>query len=303
MSEEGIVLVVSDRPTDDLVREMYARFGLAYYHSEVLHRGLCLILAVSDLPRKDLITRPRIEEHLAHAFSLTLGEVIAELGGRIPAEFSSRLEEVREKRNFLAHHFWFERAHLMLQADHVRQLIHELDGYTAFFSRIDEETSAWFTERRRELGVTDDVVRDCRNRILMGEDIGRLPGKDETKVRKKRLKQRQRLVQVWEFDLPDGGKPLVFEMQDGTLWQLCDVGLGWTRFDHVESRWRPHPAVQPYLPADITPRPKEAKPWEYEFMLNRGAVLWVKPGRRPKTFRWGIRKAEPSTEQSLGALR
>lgn len=53
-----------------------------------------------------MITRPRVEEHLANAFSLTLGQVITDLAGRIPAEYSTRLEEeLREKRNFLAHHF------------------------------------------------------------------------------------------------------------------------------------------------------------------------------------------------------
>jgi hypothetical protein len=95
------MMVIADEPTEDLVREMYAHFGLAYYHSEVLHRGLCIILAMIDLPRRDMITRPRVEEHLANAFSLTFGQVITELADMIPAEFSTRLEEVREKRNFL----------------------------------------------------------------------------------------------------------------------------------------------------------------------------------------------------------
>ncbi len=81
---------------------MYARFGLAYCHSEVLHRSLCIILAMSDLPRREMITQPRIEEQLARAFTLTLGEVIIKLSGKIPGEYSEKLEDVREKRNFLA---------------------------------------------------------------------------------------------------------------------------------------------------------------------------------------------------------
>jgi len=99
----------TDKPSDDLLRELYARFGLAYYHSEVLHRGLCIILAMSDLPRRDLVTRPRVEELLSHAFSLTLGDVIGELAGKIPGEYSTNLDEACKKRNFLAHHFWFDR--------------------------------------------------------------------------------------------------------------------------------------------------------------------------------------------------
>ena len=36
---------MSVRPDDDLIRELYARFGLAYYQSECLHRNLCIAFA------------------------------------------------------------------------------------------------------------------------------------------------------------------------------------------------------------------------------------------------------------------
>lgn len=290
-------MVVPNEPADELAREMYARFGLAYYHSEVLHRGLCFILAMSDLPHRDLVTRPRVEEHIAHAFSLTLGEVITALAGKLPDEFSARLKDVKEKRNFLAHHFWFDRAHLMFQADHIEGLIAELDHYTQLFNQMDEDTSAWFQPRHAELGLTDDILQESLARVLSGHDEAPLPGKDTVKQIEKKLKGKQLLVRVWEFELPEGGKPLVFEMQDGTLWQLCDVGLGWTRFQRTESHWVEHPGIQPYLPANISPRPKDVKLWEYEFTLKRGAVLWVKPGRHPQTFQWGIRTESRGTEQ------
>lgn len=289
-------MVVANEPTDDLVREMYARFGLAYYHSEVLHRGLCIILAFSNIIRWDLMTRPRIEEHLAHAFSLTLGDVIAELDGKIPLEFSARLKDVLEKRNFLAHHFWFDRAHLMFHEDHVKGLIEELEGYSRLFDRMDEDTSSWFKDRRTEIGITDDILQQSMARVLSNQDGPPLPGKDAIRQVEKKLKGKQRLVRVWEFQLPEGGMPLVFELSDGTLWQLCDVGLGWTRFKKTEPHWVEHPAIKPYLPADIIPRSKGVRPWVYEFKLKRGAVLWVQPGRQPQTFRWGIRIKTGGTE-------
>jgi hypothetical protein len=177
----------------------------------------------------------------------------------------------------------------MFQEDSIQRLIDELDGYSAIFSRLDEDTSVWFQERQGELGLTDDILQESLARIILGKDAEPLPSKDEVKEKEKKLKQKQRLVRVWEFELPEGGKPLVFEMQDGTLWQLCDVGLGWTRFKNTEPHWIEHPTIQTYLPADIIPRPKESKPWEYEFTLKAGAVLWVKPGKRPKSFQWGIK--------------
>jgi hypothetical protein len=296
MKERGHMVVRND-PTDDLVREMYARFCRAYYHSEVLHRGLCISFAMIDLPRRDMITRSRVEERLAYAFSLTLGDVIKELLGKIPIEFSTRLEEGLDTRNFLAHHFWFERAHLMFRADHIHKLIEELDGYTQLFTRLDEDTSLWFKGKKQELGLTEEVLQDCLAQILSGQVEEPLPRKDIVRNLQKKLKRKQRLIHVWEFSLPESGKPLVFEMEDGSLWQLCDVGLGWTRFQKAETDWVEHPAVKPYLPAEIIPRPKDAKPWEYEFRLKNGAVLWVKPGKHERTFQWGVRKRNRSTEQ------
>ena len=268
-------MVVSNEPTNEFVRELFARFGLAYYHSEVLHRGLCIIRAMSGLPRRDLVTRPMVEERLAEAFSLTLGDVIHSLVGNIPDHFARELREAVEARNFLAHRFWFERMHPMSRAAEVQRLIAELDEYRELFSSLDEQMYRWFKPRLHELGVTDDVISEATARLLSGHAEEALRGKNTVMELKKKLKHSQRLVRVWEFTLPDGLKPLIFETQEGSLWQLCDLGLGWTRFDRVQPDWIEHPAIKPYLPADIIPRPKGAKPWDYEFRLGQGAVSYT----------------------------
>src|SRR5450759_1969652 len=98
---------MSYHPDDDLILGLYARFGLAYYQSECLHRELCFTYACSGLPSPDMITRPRVEEQLAHAFTLTLGDVAGRLKGVLPAEMTTQIQEAVDVRNFLAHHFWF----------------------------------------------------------------------------------------------------------------------------------------------------------------------------------------------------
>lgn len=132
---------MDDDPDDDLIREVYARFGLAYYLSECLHRELCMILAWSELPSRDQITRPRVEERLAHAFSLTLGDVTARLERVLPAELRGDLREAVDRRNFLAHQFWFERAHLMFSVEDIRALIAELNEDAELFDRLDTKIS------------------------------------------------------------------------------------------------------------------------------------------------------------------
>jgi hypothetical protein len=281
-------VVPDSESMDDLVRELYARFGLAYYVSEVLHRGLCIRLALSDLPPREMLTKPRIEERLARAFSLTLGEVINQLTGKIPEAYLAKLEQARDTRNLLAHHFWFDRAHLMFHSEHIQKLISELDGYTQTFGSLDEENVRWLADRDEMLGLTREMRDHCLAELLSGRGNEPLPGKTLVKDREKRLNRKQRLVNVWEFTLPEGGKPLIFQLQDGTLWQLCDVGLGWTRFTEKQAHWIEHPAFKPYLPAEIIPRPRDTRPWEYEFTLKDGTIFWVKPGNN-EAFRWGLR--------------
>jgi hypothetical protein len=97
------------------------------------------------------------------------------------------------------------------------------------------------------------------------------------------------VIRAWEFTLPNGQKPLVFETEDGCLWQLCDVGLGWTYYDSIQENWTENKDISKYLPATINPRPTGFEPWKYEFQLSKGTVLWLHPGTREKSFKWGIR--------------
>jgi hypothetical protein len=286
-----------DEPDEELIRALYARFGLAYYHSECLHRGLCIVLAMSGLPSRDLVTRPRMEERLAQAYSLTLGDVAAKLEGLLPSELAGDIRNAVATRNFLAHHFWFERAHLMFSVDEVRQLISELSGYVEMFDRLDARVEEWSEPTRQRLGLTDEVLQKSLEQTLAGEADEPLPSKQAIRELEKKLSRRQRLVRVWEFPLEADLRPLIFELADGSLWQLSDVGLGLTRFQEIGPGWTEHPAIKPHLPAEILPRPPQAAPWDYEFTLSSGTVLWVKPGRQKATFIWGVRTPKASAEQ------
>lgn len=279
---------IGDKQHNDLLHELFARFGIAYYYSEELHRGLSLILAFSNLPSPELTTSVRLDEELACSFSLTFGKVIDDLKGRIPDELSEKLKIALEKRNFLAHHFWFDHAHLLYEEDKILGLFTELDEYGDIFSKLDEEMSALSLEIQHQRGITDKLIQESLDKIVNGEEQQPLPDKYRIQELNKKLKGKQRLIRVWECILPNGRKPLVFELQDGTLWDLCDVGLAWSQFQCVEKDWIEQSNFLPFLPADIFLRPKDAKPWNFQFNLKGGAILWVKPGKHPRTFKWGI---------------
>ena len=278
-----------EQADSELVRELYARFGLAYFRGDCLHRQLSMILAWSGIPQNTSLTRPRMEELLARSFSLTLGDVGTKLEQVLPPAFHDRLRDAVRRRNFLAHQFWFERAHLMVRVRDVLGLIEQLDDDAAVFERLDADVTAWSGLMQRALGITEATLAESLGQILDGASDDPLPDKRAVRDVERALGKRQRLVRVWDFALEDGRRPLVFEFADGSFWQLSDVGLGSTRFKEVGSDWVEHPAVRPYLPADIQPRPPVAASWDYIIQLAQGAVLWVKPGRQERTFKWGVR--------------
>ena len=280
---------MNDKPTDDIIREVYAKFGLAYYLSECLHKNLCQISAFYDLPSRDFITSPRVDERLAVAYSLTLGILATKLENVLPADLNNELQKAVKTRNFLAHDFWYERAHLMYSTTSVCKLINELGDYVAMFGRLDDRFGVWSKPMFDELGLTDDLLLKASHRILAGESEDPLPNIKSVREMEKKLSIRQQLIRVWEYNLDDERRPMIFELADGSLWQLSDVGLGWTRSQEIGPTWTEHPLIKPFLPAYILPRPKSKAAWEYEFILGDGAILWVKPVPDKQTFQCGVR--------------
>lgn len=270
---------------EELTKEVYAQFGLAYYHSEVLHRGLCCIYALQTFQKSEDITRPRIEEKLARAFSLTLGQVIEETKKLLPSELHDRLEAALEKRNYLAHHLWFERIHLMSDEQGLLELCQELLELGDLFSKLDHDITEYFKPKREAFGITDELIEQQMNNLLAGK-------LEEPLISQRPPKKQERIVRVWEAKVADNQFTQIFEGDDGCLWQFCDVGLGWTRFKKPAPEWKVNEVIQKYLPANVNPRPPISVPWNFEFSLSKGATLWVKRGKKERGYTWGIKVSQ-----------
>ena len=282
---------MGDQPDDELIRELYAAFGLAYFRSECLHRGLCISLVYLKLPKAEFITRPRVEELLARSYSLTLGEVAEKLERILPDKWNIELKKAVEVRNFIAHHFWFDRVHLMFSIGGTRSLIVELHSWANMFDKLDVQISEWseVKEKQKELGISDKELKDSLRDILAGGSEEPLADKKTVRELEKKLRKKQLLIRVWENALEGEGSRLIFELADGTLLQLSDVGLGPTRIQALDQDWKEHETIKLHLPAEIDPRPKSSGPLDYEFTLGNEVTLWVKPGSRKQTFRWGLK--------------
>jgi hypothetical protein len=271
------------RSSSDEVKEVYAHFGLAYYHSEVLHTGLCNLYALSQTPAEGGMTRPRMEEHLSEAFSSTLGRIFNLVLPVLPENLVDKFKSAIDLRNFLAHRFWFERIHLTTTSEGVDRLVSELSNYSEAFLELDTEIDKLTGQYHKRLGLPDEMFQESLRAVMRGEDFDPL-------LQQRRLRKEEEVVAVYEVPMPGGASALIFKTKDGVLWQLCDAGLGWTFYDQVGADWKPLESVQEKLPARIDPRPKIRKPWHYEISFKADFVLFVRPGPTRHTFRWGVKK-------------
>ena len=153
-------------PDYELTRELYARFGLAYYQSECLHRNLCMAYALAPFALPDGITGPRVDERMAEAFGMTLGQVVDALRPWTSPVLQASLEEASERRNALAHRFWFERIHLAFTEEGIHELIENLNADTTFFTSVDEEAEAHFAEQSERVGVTKNATQVALAELL-----------------------------------------------------------------------------------------------------------------------------------------
>ncbi len=176
----------------------------------------------------------------------------------LPGEVVPRLQAAIDRRNFLAHRFWYERIELMTTSEGVSKLIVELSEYTAEFQALNADIDKCVEPYMSRADVTDEMVQRALASLLRGEP-------EEPMIRQRRPKRRELIVAVYDVPVEGGGSAPVFQTDDGTLWQLCDAGLGWTACHRAEASWRP-----PFGP---------------------GAALVVRPGGGRGEFRWGIRRA------------
>lgn len=99
----------------------------------------------------------------------------------------------------------------------------------------------------------------------------------------RKLKGTIRIVCVWEASSAERNA-IVFEEEGGDLWQFCDVGLGWSSFKELKADWTVKSDIQAYFPATLRPRPRINGPWDFEIVLDSGAKLEVRPGKRKGTY-------------------
>lgn len=152
---------------DEHVKTVYAHFGLAIYFSQVLEHGLVNALVFIDLlprragrpvPKKEWIKE--FDSFMDQHFETTLGKMIRSLKGviSVPDELESLLATALKKRNFLAHHYFKERAAEFMTITGRDEIISELQEAQMLFDQADDKLDEVVKPLRERFGFTDEQL-------------------------------------------------------------------------------------------------------------------------------------------------
>jgi hypothetical protein len=160
---------------DEQVKTVYSHFGLALYLAQVLEYGLANALMCAELlPRR--AGKPIPRKHWEAEFDLFMNQQFEKPLGRlvgglrkvtsVPADLEGLLTTALKTRNFLAHHFFRERAEPFMSRDGREKIIQELERAQRLFEAADERLTEIAKPLREKYGLTDEKLEPFEQEYL-----------------------------------------------------------------------------------------------------------------------------------------
>ncbi len=143
-------------PKSQRIKDVYTYFGVAIYYAQCLERTIAISMATVFGPGPQKITRVQFDILLESHFKKTLGKLIHELrnGSSISDDFESILSEALKKRNWLAHHYFWDRAQKFQTEEGQKDMKEELQEIADYFEKIDKILTLIITNWGKKHGIT-----------------------------------------------------------------------------------------------------------------------------------------------------
>jgi hypothetical protein len=160
---------------DEHVNNVYAYFGLAMYFAQVLEHGIANTMMCAELlPRRDGKPVPKkaweaeFDAFMNEQYQQTLGRLIRALKNAtsVPPDLEGILTAALEKRNYLAHHYFRERAEAFMSWKGREKMIEELQGAQKLFDDADARITAVERQLREKYGLTNERLRPWEEKYL-----------------------------------------------------------------------------------------------------------------------------------------
>jgi len=278
-------------PQPEIVQKVLAQYGLAMCLAQSLEKRISVLLHSTETAIREGVAPLHDEDLLKENLTKTFGAVLIALRDKIdcPGNVQERLDQARQRRNWLAHDYWWQRAVALRSDEGCAEMLAELDEQVSFFNEMNALFQQILLTYLSLRGAESDWIRDELAPLLeQPETLS--PGE-------RRLGERETLIGIWIQTCRGGDERVetpLFEMADHTWWALSEDGLtpGPVQVDLPALRLRKD--YQRLLPAEITPRPANAAGWNYSMPLSNGYYIWVSPSTHNGMWklRWGMRKTK-----------
>lgn len=266
---------------DYIVREIFAYYGRAMYQAQTIEKGILSIILM--LQHKNGITQSRFDELLYEKSQLTFGQLkreLSELNCFSPNELA-KINEFQEKRDFLTHNYWWDRAVEFNVPNLQPTLLVELNSYTNFFNELHElinNLSNSFLEKHKInfIEIQNELIAEGKTPII--ESF-------------RKLKKNEVLIDLFGYrNHPNSFIP-IFQLEDKTYWTLCEEGLTQYKNKIIEISKVPLEKIANIFPINqFNPRPKVNVPWNYEIDLKKkGLKVMVSRDESTGQMKWRIK--------------
>lgn len=262
-------------------KECFAYFGRAVYMAQTVEKGIVNSILLSYKN----ITQHRYDELLAEKSRLTFGQLKREIIERsiFSSDIISKLEAFYEKRDWLAHNYWWDRSVEFYRDDLRHKIIEELDAISSGFEALEllirENVELFFKDKGADL---ESLSIELAN-------LGYTPETPEAR----KLTRNEVLISIMIYEPKVGSKIPVFELEDNSYWTLCDVGLTSFAFLDGNKDLIPFEEVKGIFPVlQFNPRPKVLEEWTYEIDLKKKGMymkVWQADGLNKFLFKWAIK--------------
>jgi hypothetical protein len=134
------------------------------FHAQCLEYGLVLLLSAKYGPSPEKINIVQYDELMQTNLLKTFGALKKDLPklAKFPDGFEDKLTEALKKRNWLAHHYFRERASQFINKKGREQMIQELQTIADLFVYIDEQ----FTDINFKWGAEHGLTEETFQKLL-----------------------------------------------------------------------------------------------------------------------------------------
>jgi hypothetical protein len=180
---------VAEPPDDELVREVFAHFGLAAYLAQVLERSLVTALSTPYGPGSTRVPQGELDQRFEDLAEKNPGALLNALGkAGLSAEVTPLVRAALEDRNRLVHRFLWDRAIEFTSVDGCRRMLADLAGMQQRFRECDAAVEAEVHQWAASHGITTEHVDAAhqamleRGRVLSEAEINEVLGRRSTEA-------------------------------------------------------------------------------------------------------------------------